>query len=446
MLKKSFQLMLGALLTAASLLALPAMAQDAADDVESPLRDGPYLAPMASYVFTDDKAFDDGYGGTLAAGYRKGWWAIEASGLYDRLGGAHGGRNTDAYGGTINGLLFPGSGNLFGILGAGALDIDRHPIINREFSITTVEGGAGYIFPLKAGRYEFGLRADARYRYGKREKRVDPGGDLDIPRHFEDVLINIGLQLPLGLPPLPPPPAPVNVVPLAALCADGMDNDGDGKIDFPADAGCTSAEDGDETDPPACSDGVDNDGDGLIDFPADKGCTSADDTDEADPCRTPSVGETMSLKGCGTGDVIILKGVTFEFDKSRLTPNAKTILDGVATELLAYPDIGVELGGHTDAKGSDSYNQRLSEQRAASVLKYLATKGVAKDRMTSVGYGESQPVADNDTDEGRELNRRVELKITAGSAVVVEPADTAVPAPPAPAAEPAAPAEAPPAP
>jgi outer membrane protein OmpA-like peptidoglycan-associated protein len=104
--------------------------------------------------------------------------------------------------------------------------------------------------------------------------------------------------------------------------------------------------------------------------------------------------------------------VNFDFDKSTLTANAKTILDNVAEELAAYPAIKVEVGGHTDAKGSDEYNQSLSERRAASVMKYLASKDVASDRMTSAGYGESKPVADNETDEGRELNRRVELRIT----------------------------------
>ncbi|HKY93449.1 MAG TPA: OmpA family protein, partial [Nevskiaceae bacterium] len=186
--------------------------------------------------------------------------------------------------------------------------------------------------------------------------------------------------------------------------------------------------------------GKDNDGDGQVDFPADKGCTGADDNDEVDPCKTPAPGERVSLKGCGMGDVIVLRGVNFEFDKSNLTVNAKTILDNVAEELTAYPEIKVEVGGHTDAKGSDEYNQKLSERRAASVVKYLESKGIAGDRMTSAGYGESKPVADNETDEGRELNRRVELKITEGvagasaaapvAAEATAPAPDAVPATP----------------
>lgn len=134
------------------------------------------------------------------------------------------------------------------------------------------------------------------------------------------------------------------------------------------------------------------------------------------PCKTPEPGEKVSLKGCGTGDVLVLRGVTFEFNKATLTSNAKTLLDDVVSELERYQDIRIEVGGHTDAEGSDDYNQRLSEQRAAAVVSYLESRGIAADRMTRVGYGETQPVADHESDEGRERNRRVELKITAGTA------------------------------
>jgi len=104
--------------------------------------------------------------------------------------------------------------------------------------------------------------------------------------------------------------------------------------------------------------------------------------------------------------------VTFEFDKARLTPDARVLLDMVSDALLARTDIQVEVAGHTDSKGSDAYNQKLSERRALAVKEYLAGRGVEPSRMTAVGYGEVQPVADNGTDEGREYNRRTELKVT----------------------------------
>jgi OOP family OmpA-OmpF porin len=288
------------------------------------------------------------------------------------------------------------------------------PDRSEEFNVVGIDGGLGYILPLHTGRYDWGIRAEARYRYGEREAQYnDSDTDIDAPKYFKQVIANVGLYLPLGLRSEPPPAAtPVAVVAPAAICADTLDNDGDGLVDFPGDPGCASADDTDEVDPPQCSNGKDDDGDGQVDFPADKGCTAADDPDETDPCKAPAPGERVSLKGCGTGDVIVLRGVNFEFDKANLTANAKTILDNVGEELAAYPEIKVEVGGHTDAKGSDEYNQSLSERRAASVVKYLASKGVASDRMTSAGYGETKPVADNESDEGRELNRRVELRIT----------------------------------
>jgi OmpA-OmpF porin, OOP family len=83
----------------------------------------------------------------------------------------------------------------------------------------------------------------------------------------------------------------------------------------------------------------------------------------------------------------------------------------VAETLLAYPDVRVEIGGHTDSLGRDSYNLALSERRARSARQYLIGRGVDAGRMTAVGYGEARPIADNETPEGQEENRRVELKV-----------------------------------
>ena len=171
----------------------------------------------------------------------------------------------------------------------------------------------------------------------------------------------------------------------------------------------------------------DSDRDGVIDkfdqCPSTPSGTEVDDVGCAlppppPPCKTPEPGERVSLGGCGTGDTITLSGVNFEFNKSTLTPNAKTILDNVAAELNKYPEIEVELAGHTDSLGRDAYNQNLSESRADSVKRYLVSMGVDGERMAAVGYGEAQPVADNDSDEGRARNRRTELWITAGVAEV----------------------------
>ncbi len=141
------------------------------------------------------------------------------------------------------------------------------------------------------------------------------------------------------------------------------------------------------------------------------------------PCEMPEPGQAVTFEGCKGGDTLVLRGVNFEFDKASLTVNAKSLLDEVAAALNARTDITVEIRGYTDAKGSDGYNQRLSEHRAESVQQYLADKGVDASRMTAKGYGESDPVADNETDEGRELNRRVELKVLDKGGVTAEPAN-----------------------
>jgi outer membrane protein OmpA-like peptidoglycan-associated protein len=105
----------------------------------------------------------------------------------------------------------------------------------------------------------------------------------------------------------------------------------------------------------------------------------------------------------------VLEGVNFDNDKATLRPDAVGILERAAIALKEWGDVKVEIGGHTDAVASDDYNQGLSERRANAVRDFLISRGIAADRLTAKGYGESQPIADNGTDEGRAQNRRVEL-------------------------------------
>jgi OOP family OmpA-OmpF porin len=108
---------------------------------------------------------------------------------------------------------------------------------------------------------------------------------------------------------------------------------------------------------------------------------------------------------------IVLRGVNFDFDRAVIRPDASVILDEVVSILSGRPDVEVRVEGHTDATGPEAYNQVLSERRAASVRDYLVEQGIAASRLTSAGFGESQPIAANDTREGRALNRRVELQV-----------------------------------
>jgi len=398
---------------------LSVAAAASAEEGPSPLGQGFYVAPMASWVKPDgDRELKDGYGGTLAFGYRASpAFALELQALYSALDRDNAGGGSATMSGlnlSALGFVSQKPSGLYLAFGAGYLDTDEQGESGNGYKGISFDAGLGYLFPLSFGRYDFGLRAEARMRHNNGQDS-DDAEEAD-RAGLQDAVFNIGLQLPLGLRKPPPEPVVAAVVPVVAICGDQADNDGDGLVDFPADPGCAAADDANETDPAQCSDGKDNDSDGLVDFPADKGCTGPDDTDEADPCRNPAPGEALSLAGCGTGDVIVLRGVNFEHDRANLTANAKTILEGVVSELTKYPAIHVEISGHTDADGSDAYNQRLSERRAAAVVQYLEQRKIAADRMSSVGYGESKPVASNDTDEGKELNRRVELRVTSGVA------------------------------
>jgi OOP family OmpA-OmpF porin len=111
---------------------------------------------------------------------------------------------------------------------------------------------------------------------------------------------------------------------------------------------------------------------------------------------------------------IILRGVNFDFNKATIRRDAADILDEAAEILRDQPNVEVSVDGHTDAIGSDAYNQKLSERRAQAVADYLSSHGVSANRLRPRGFGESRPVASNDTEEGRAQNRRVELNIAGG--------------------------------
>ena len=106
-------------------------------------------------------------------------------------------------------------------------------------------------------------------------------------------------------------------------------------------------------------------------------------------------------------------GLLFEVDQASLTPDARSNLVRMSETLRKYDDTNILIEGHTDATGTDSYNQDLSQRRAQTVKAFLAAQNVSAPRMTTIGYGESQPVASNDSSSGRQANRRVEVAIFA---------------------------------
>lgn len=106
-----------------------------------------------------------------------------------------------------------------------------------------------------------------------------------------------------------------------------------------------------------------------------------------------------------------MDNVLFDFDKTAIKPDGAKILDRLIAFLKENPDKGVDLEGHTDWVGTDEYNQGLSERRAVSVKTYLIKAGVDAGRISTRGFGESKPIADNKTRDGRAKNRRVEVRV-----------------------------------
>lgn len=243
-----------------------------------------------------------------------------------------------------------------------------------------------------------------------------------------------------------------------------MDSDGDGVYDgldrcpdtpkgWPVDeSGCPTDSDGDgvpdgrdkcpdtpkgaKVDEDGCP--KDSDGDGVYDgldkcpdtpkgWPVDaKGCPKDSDGDGVpdgkDDCPGTPRGTKVDDKGCPIPEkkkaeqlfteekkTLVLRGVNFELNSDALRSNSADILDKVAASLRDWPNVRVEIGGHTDSSGSAKYNQTLSERRANSVKAYLMGKGIDGSRLVTRGYGEEKPIADNSTEAGMAQNRRVEL-------------------------------------
>lgn len=176
-----------------------------------------------------------------------------------------------------------------------------------------------------------------------------------------------------------------------AVDAEGcpLDSDNDGVADFRDQCPGTPA--GVEVNAKGCP--LDSDNDGVADY--------------RDQCPGTPAGQEVNALGCP--ESLVLEGVNFEFDSANLTASAESELNGVAEKLVNNAEARVRIEGHTDSVGNAQYNKTLSQERAESVADYLQANGVEQDRMKSVGFGEEQPVATNDTDAGRAENRRVEL-------------------------------------
>lgn len=142
------------------------------------------------------------------------------------------------------------------------------------------------------------------------------------------------------------------------------------------------------------------------------GCALDEDNDGVpdylDDCLGTPAGTQVNLNGCAVL-LLSINNITFDTNSARLTETDKRILDGAITKIKSSTSTNIDVVGHTDSRGTDSYNQGLSERRAQSVVDYLTNAGVSANRLFATGRGESEPIASNDTAEGRQQNRRVEI-------------------------------------
>ncbi|TJY65064.1 OmpA family protein [Sinimarinibacterium sp. CAU 1509] len=325
-----------------------------------------YLSVLGMYTFTDidglaDKPRQDYIDHGVGVHVLYGSMGEDGTGWGYELGGAHeifetgSAVATDFYRSYLDLNLVYSFGDRktftpFFLIGGGLAYNDQLPDANDDWS-GLANAGLGFVSAPITDAGKIRLRMEARYLYDWFQDE------------YEDVRVSAGIEIPLFLERTVEIPELEEQVKVVEVSTGLTDTDGDGVVD------------------------------------------------EKDQCPDTPAGDRVDGNGCTLPQIIELKGVTFEFNKTRLRPDAQTILDWAVEILKKYPDMQVEVAGHTDSIGSDEYNQKLSEGRAESVRAYFVEHGVPESQMTVKGYGESEPRDTNDTEEGRELNRRVELRV-----------------------------------
>ena len=365
--------LIGASLVGALLMAVsPVQAQD--ENLEM----RPYISGLFSYVFEEDDrdelvggastALKEGKGLQLSVGKAVNKWIGVEIGAFGHnfSRGDTGTSSLRDYGGKIDGLFFysrnPRFSPYFGV-GVGSIQTDIKGT-NNSSTDPFADVGLGFIKYFEVGGTELGFRGDLRYRNIFFDDDALGNTSQD---DVGEAVLKFGVVVPLGSK------SKTDVAAKPAACAD---SDGDGVCDT-ADL-CPETPKGTPVDA--------------------KGCPLEKKADKGDPNQK-------------------FEDVHFAFDKSELTDYAKSLLDnaaGVINNLSKnYPELKVDVSGHTDWIGTDGYNQGLSERRANVVKQYLQRKGVDAGRMSTQAYGEARPKATNETEEGRALNRRSEVRTRA---------------------------------
>ena len=343
-----------------------------------------YMTPGFSYVVPDtDRKADGGLGFQMGVGMSRNNLSLELSAVGDNLPQKRGSLEFRQVGVLVDGLYsfwHPSIYSVYGVLGTGTLWTEfsgatgAHPIVNAGFGVKT---GNFWNDLLQ-------IRIDLRYRINE--------SPLLQQNRFGDTVVNLTFVIPLGRKKSLKTPLIQNGVKKQAMNGK-MDSDQDGVIDVRDE--CPSTPAGWSVNKKGCE--LDGDKDGIV--------------DRLDQCPNSPPNEKVDQAGCKLADVIVLKGVNFKTGSALLIQSSFVILDGVSETLQRYQNLVVEIAGYTDSIGQDVQNQELSKRRADAVVRYLISKGVSAERLVPRGFGRENPIADNNTPEGRSLNRRVELHI-----------------------------------
>jgi OmpA-OmpF porin, OOP family len=355
---------------------------------------GLYFSPMLSYIKSDnDRQADDDFGVMLGLGKQlNDKWNVEVSAAIDNLGAEAGSGEYKQRGLVIDGLYFfdrTAGMQTYGVIGAGFMKTDTGV---SDTSNPLVNVGVGVMKNITEQGMK--IRADIRYRLDMDDQSVATEDK------FNDMMLNVGLVIPFGDEKKSQP------APVAAVVTNNTDSDKDGVTD--ASDFCPNTTAGVDVDDKGCeitkkvevpvvSKPMDSDKDGIA--------------DNLDECADTVSGVRVDGKGCELQSSFVLKGVNFVTGSDVLTMESRNVLNDVAETLAKNSDIKVEIAGYTDNVGRADANQRLSLKRAESVKAYLVSAGVKSDKMTAKGYGDSNPIADNASTDGRAQNRRVELHV-----------------------------------